>query len=136
MKHKSLDVNKEYEEAIKKNTIVKHSVNGLSRFLILWIIKHNESIHGYAIMKELDKFFVHLIKDGALKKSNPSKIYPILRKMEEANAIEGKWVEHENQKVKYYSLTEKGAFLINYFTTKMAIIMKNESWQLLFEDIF
>ena len=88
----------ELEESIKHNRIVKHSVNGLSRFLILWIIKYNGSIHGYAIMKELDKFFFNLIEEGVLKPSNSSKIYPILRNMEEHGTIIGKWHQQENQR--------------------------------------
>lgn len=136
MKNQSSAINKEFEETLKKNTIVKHSVNGLSRFLILWIIKRDKSIHGYAIMKELDKFFLELIAEGALKKSNPSKIYPILKRMEEANAIEGEWHMQDNQKVKYYSLTEKGEFLVDYFSNKMSYLLVNKKWQELVDDIF
>ena len=68
-----------YVDFIKGNKIVKSTVNGLYRFLVLWIIKYNKSIHGYGIMKELDKFFENLIDEGVIKKSNPSKIYPILK---------------------------------------------------------
>ena len=38
---------------IKKDKIVQHTVNGISRFLILWIIKSSGSIHGYGVMKFL-----------------------------------------------------------------------------------
>lgn len=123
------------EESIKNNRIVKHSVNGLIRFLILWIIKYNESIHGYAIMKELDKFFYQLIDEGVLKPSNSSKIYPILRKMEEHGTIVGKWHKHENQKVKYYSITDHGLKILNYFVNKKEYLLRNNQWQLLLDDI-
>jgi len=123
------------EDSLKKNRIVKHGVNGLSRFLILWIIKYNKSIHGYAIMKELDKFFFQLIEDGVLKPSNSSKIYPILRKMEENGTIIGKWHKQENQKVKYYSITEHGLQIFYYFVNKKEYMLKNEQWILLFKDI-
>lgn len=135
MKDQSFTFDKEYEETLKKNKLVKHSVNGLSRFLILWIIKHKKNIHGYGIVKELDKFFIELIADGSLKKSNPSKIYPILKRMEEAHVIMGEWKMNEKQKVKYYSLTEKGESLVNYFGQKIRSVFQNEYWQLLLEDI-
>ena len=67
---------------IKKDKIVQHTVNGISRFLMLWIIMENGPIHGYGLIKQLDTFFVNLIDVGSLKKSSPSKIYPILKDME------------------------------------------------------
>ena len=67
-----------YTEFIKNNKIVKSTVNRLYRFLVLWIIKYNDEIHGYGIMKELDKFFEHLIDEGVMKKSNPMRIELIL----------------------------------------------------------
>jgi DNA-binding PadR family transcriptional regulator len=78
-----IDIQKDYSKIINNNSIIKHYVNGMSRFLILWIINYNDFIHGYGIMKELDKFFSILVDEGSLKKSNPSNIYPILNKMEE-----------------------------------------------------
>ena len=80
-------IQKNYIEVITNNSIIKHYANGMSRFLILWIIKYKGPIHGYAILKELDAFFSILIEEGSLKKSNPSNIYPILNKMEELNLI-------------------------------------------------
>ena len=76
-----------YSDVINNNSIIKHYVMGMSRFLILWIINYKGPIHGYAILKELDVFFSTLIEEGSLKKSNPSNIYPILNKMEEWNLI-------------------------------------------------
>ncbi len=60
-----------YAEFVKDNKILKSAVNGLYRFLVMWIIKYHKSIHGYAIMKELDRFFENLIDEGVIKKSNP-----------------------------------------------------------------
>lgn len=125
----------EIEDLIINNRIVKHSVNGLSRLLILWIIKNNENIHGYAIMKELDKFFFNLIEEGVLKPSNSSKIYPILRNLEEHGTIIGQWHQQDNQRVKYYSLTGQGLEIFEYLLNKMEYIFKNDQWQLLLNDI-
>ena len=63
----------DYTSFIKNNNILKSAVNGLYRFLVLWIIKYNKSIHGYGIMKELDKFFKNLIEEVVLKKPIPVK---------------------------------------------------------------
>lgn len=65
------NIQKNYSKVVNKNYIIKSYVNGMSRFLILWIIKYNDKIHGYGILKELDKFFTILIEEGSLKTSNP-----------------------------------------------------------------
>lgn len=124
-----------YSEFIKQNKILKATVNGLYRFLVLWIIKDNEGIHGYSIMKELDKFFTLLIKDGAIKKSNPSKIYPILQQMEESNLITGYEEYADGKKVRYYEITEKGEFFIKYIFDRIIFFEGNSQWKMLFEDI-
>ena len=59
---KDLDIQKNYSDVIVNNFTIKHYVNGMSRFLILWIVKYNGSIHGYGILKELDKFFRFLLR--------------------------------------------------------------------------
>ena len=59
-----------YLSFIKENKILKSTVNGIYRFLVLWIIKYHGPIHGYAILKELEKFFETLISQGVLKKTS------------------------------------------------------------------
>ena len=120
---------------IKNNRIVKHSVNGLSRFLILWIIKYNGPIHGYAILKELDAFFSILIEEESLKKSNPSNIYPILNKMEESNLISSDLKVKNNKKIKYFKITDEGAYVLNYMYSRFDIIHSNSQWRLLFQTM-
>jgi DNA-binding PadR family transcriptional regulator len=93
-------------EFIKKDKIVKHTVNGISRFLILWIIKKYGPIHGYRIMKEVDCFFESLIKSGTLNKSISSKIYTILKTMEENELVCSDTKIKDNKKVKFYTITE------------------------------
>ena len=101
-------------EFVKKDKIVQHTVNGISRFLILWIIKSSGPIHGYGIMRELDTFFESLIESGTLKKSIPSKIYPILKNMEENELILCDIKIQDNKQVKFYTITDKGEFLLEY----------------------
>ena len=43
------DIQKDYSKIINNNSIIKHYGNAMSRFLILWIINYNESIHGFRI---------------------------------------------------------------------------------------
>ena len=81
---------------VKKDKIVQHTVNGISRFLMLWIIMENGPIHGYRLMKDLDKFFENLIDVGSLKKSSASKIDPILKDMENNGLIKGELEGKDN----------------------------------------
>ena len=126
--------NNEYSEFIKNDKIITHTVNGISRFLILWIIKHYGPIHGYNISKEFSEIFESLISSGTLKKSNPSKIYPILKNMEENGLIAGENVLQDNKKVKFYSITEKGDFLLHFVCKNFNYIRKSPKGSLFFDD--
>lgn len=125
----------DYSSFVKNNTILKSAVNGLYRFLVLWIIKYNKSIHGYGIMKELDKFFKNLIEEGVLKKTNPSKIYPILKQMEDFELIKGTVKNQDEKKVTYYEITEKGEFFIDYIFERFILHEKNSQWKLIYDDL-
>jgi len=118
---------------IKKDKIVQHTVNGISRFLMLWIIMENGPIHGYRLMKQLDTFFENLIYVGSLKKSSPSKIYPILRDMEHNGLIKGEIKIKDNKKVTYYEITDEGEFLVHYIRDSYQVI-KSTSQGALFSD--
>ena len=126
--------NIEYSEFIKKDKIVKHTVNGISRFLILWIIKHYGPIHGYNISKEFSDIFEILIISGNLKKSNPSKMYPILKDMEDNSLIAGEDVFKDNKKVKFYEITEYGEFLLDHVCKNFNDIRKSPKGSLFFDD--
>lgn len=121
-------------EFVKKDKIVQHTVNGISRFLILWIIKNSGPIHGYSIMKELDTFFESLIESGTLKKSIPSKIYPILKNMEENELIHCDIKIQDNKQVKFYTITDKGEFLLEYIKNSYINIRKSNHGSQFFND--
>lgn len=129
------DVQKNYVEVITNNSIIKHYVNGMSRFLILWIIKYKGPIHGYAILKELDAFFTVLIDEGSLKKSNPSNIYPILNRMEDLNLINSNLKVKNNKKIKYFEITDDGVHVLKYMYSRFDIIHSNPQWSLLFNTM-
>ena len=118
--------NNEYSEFIKNDKIVTHTVNGISRFLMLWIIQH--------ISKEFSDIFEILIISGNLKKSNPSKMYPILKDMEGNGLIAGDDVLRDNKKVKFYKITEKGEFLLNHVCNNFNDIRKSPKGSLFFDD--
>lgn len=124
-----------YTEFIKNNKIVKSTVNGLYRFLVLWVIKYNDEIHGYGIMKELDKFFEHLIDEGVMKKSNPSKIYPILKQMEDDELVTFRFITLNDKSIKFYQITEKGEFFLSYIFNRFILHEKNPQWKIIYDDL-
>lgn len=135
LKRKKHDIQKNYSKVINNNSVIKSYVNGMSRFLILWIIKYNEGIHGYGILKELDKFFTILINEGSLKKSNPSNIYPILNRMEESGLITSELRMKNNKQLKFFSITEDGEYLLDYLYSRFDLIHNNPQWHSLFENM-
>ena len=135
MNDSNISVQKNYVEVITNNSIIKHYVNGMSRFLILWIIKYEGPIHGYEILKELDKFFSTFIEDKSLKKSNPSNIYPILNKMEESCFITSEFKIRKNKKVKYFKITDEGEYVLSYMYSRFNIIHSNSQWKSLFKTM-
>lgn len=135
MEDSNASIQKNYAEVITNNPIIKHYVLGMSRFLILWIIKFRGPIHGYAILKELDAFFSILIEEGSLKKSNPSNIYPILNKMEELNLISSDLEVRNNKKLKYFQITDDGEYVLDYLYSRFDIIHGNPQWTSLFQTM-
>lgn len=113
--------------------IIRHFSNGLTHVIILWIIS-KEKIHGYGIMKQLDDFFSSSNPDE-YNKTNPSKIYPILRRLERAGIIEGEWGVSNNKRVKYYSLTSDGEILLENFRSEFVCLLNSPLWLDFIEDM-
>lgn len=99
---------------IKSDKSVQQTVNGISRFLILWIIREQGPIHGYRLLQELNDFFSILIEQGTIRKSSPSRVYPMLRRMEKNGLIRGDTIVQDNKNVTYYEITDNGEHLLNY----------------------
>ncbi|MBQ8018576.1 MAG: PadR family transcriptional regulator [Methanobrevibacter sp.] len=135
LENSRIDIQKDYSKIINNNFVIKSYVNGMSRFLILWIIKYNGLIHGYGILKELDKFFIIFIDEKSLKKSNPSNIYPILNKMEDLGLITSELKVKNNRKMKYFKITEDGEYVLNYIYSRFDLIHANHQWRSLFDDM-
>ena len=130
----SESLKQEYINYYKENKVLQYTANGIYRFLILWIIKRNPKIHGYAIMKEMDNFFDSLINEGSLNKSNPSKIYPILSKMEDEDLIKHSFEINDKKEIKIYEITPKGDFLLEFIREKYIKIKKTPEGNLFFEE--
>lgn len=118
------------DETFTKNhkPVSKPLKNGLTRLFIFWIIKNRGPIHGYGIMKELDIFFEFPIKNKWQTKSSSSKIYPILKSMEEKNLIKGEWQTQNNKQVKFYRITEKGEKILNHVKSIWVEFKMNPNW--------
>jgi len=75
---------------------------GSTSLLILSILQE-KPLHGYAIMRELERR-----SDGFFKISAPL-LYPTLHQMEQYGLIQGKWEDSETERRrKVYKITEKG----------------------------
>ncbi|MDO5809973.1 MAG: PadR family transcriptional regulator [Methanobrevibacter sp.] len=114
--------------------LIKHFTNGITHNLILWIIS-KETIHGYGLMKKLDEFF-NFEESECDFSINSSKVYPILSKMEKKGLIAGEWKINENNKrVKYYSITDDGMFVLRNIRQHMSKILDHPSWISYIEDM-
>jgi DNA-binding PadR family transcriptional regulator len=113
--------------------LVKFFSNGVTHNLILWIIS-KEPIHGYGIMKKLDEFF-EFTNDNCELKSSSSKVYPILRKMEDNGLILGEWKTVNNKRLKFYSITEDGEIVLNHIRNNIGHVLENPNWLDFIEDM-
>lgn len=87
-------------------------------------------------MKEIDDFFSAHSSCEKTKKTSPSKIYPILKNLEEHNLIEGRWGMHNNKNIKYYSITKEGLELIDYIKDFWISWFSNPKWSIFLSDMF
>ena len=123
------------EEMLEENkNISKHVIIGLTRFILIWRISKGK-IHGYGLMKCIDEFFEEEIELGIVNKANPSRIYPILKKLENAELIKGDWELQNNKNIKVYTITQKGELFIKTMKEKINILAKKPNWEELINDI-
>ena len=121
-------------ESIVKNKMVQQTINGISHFLILWIIMNNGPIHGYELMNILNELFAQLIGIGSIRKSSPSRVYPMLNKMEDTNLILGSWKVQDNKRVKFYEITKDGEMLLYYLRDNFLKIKETPQGKSFFID--
>jgi PadR family transcriptional regulator PadR len=87
---------------------------GSAELLVLSMLE-DQARHGYDISKLIE------IRSGGALKFHVTSLYPLLHRLEEEGAIEGRWVEKaEQRRRRYYCLTPAG---------KKVLAAKQESWK-------
>ena len=119
-----MDFEKELDKTYLK--LFKNFSNGIIHNVILWIIS-KEKIHGYGIMKKLEEFYSFDNVNCEIKITS-SKVYPILKKMDENGVIRGEWDINNNKRVKYYTITHKGELLLENIKNNMNSAFLNPTW--------
>ena len=93
---------------------IKEASKGYIRVAVLILLSKRPS-HGYEIMKEIKE------RTKGLWMPTPGGVYPILRDLEKAGYITGKWSTQKNRKIKVYEITEAGRLIF-----KRAIVKQSE----------
>ena len=93
---------------------IKEASKGYIRVAIL-ILLSRQSAHGYEIMKEIKD------RTKGLWMPTPGGVYPILRDLEKAGYIQGRWSVQKNRRIKVYEITEAGRLVF-----RRAIEKQNE----------
>lgn len=104
------------------------------RLLIIWYLS-KENLHGYLIMKKINKFFEKQIKLGLIGKIHASKMYPILKEMEKEGIIISYSGIHNNKQVKMYKITEKGYKTVRTIKQSFQKDMRTEPWKSFIDDL-
>lgn len=84
--------------------LIRSTIRGFSRAIILWLVSRNP-ISGYKITKEMRRL--------TERRFSPGIVYPLLYELEDKGLIMGKWAQRGRRRIKYYSITEDGARLLN-----------------------
>src|SRR5215831_9555628 len=87
---------------------------GSAELLVLSLLE-KQPRHGYDISKLIQ------IRSGGALRFHVTSLYPLLHRLEEEGAIQGRWLEKPQQRRRrYYSLTPRGRKLLR---------SKQESWK-------
>jgi DNA-binding PadR family transcriptional regulator len=92
---------------------IKEASKGYIRVAIL-ILLSQHSAHGYEIMKEIRD------RTKGLWMPTPGGVYPILRDLEKAGYIRGKWSVQRNRKIKVYEITDAGRLIFKRAVEKQS----------------
>ena len=94
---------------------LKEAQKGYMRIAVLILLSKKQH-HGYEIMKEVKERTVGFWKPTA------GSIYPILRSLEKAGYIKGKWFFQKKRKRKIYQITEEGRLILERALIKQSQI--------------
>jgi len=90
--------------AATERELIKNTVSGLSRGIILWLLDQ-KSMSGYEVVKELERSTGQHLTSGL--------IYPLLYELEKDGFVVGEWTQKGRRHTKYYSITPKGIEQMN-----------------------
>ena len=105
--------------------LIRATVRGFSRAIILWLVSQ-KPLSGYAIVKEMKRL--------TGQKFQPGIIYPLLYELEKRGAIAGERTQKGGRRIKYYSVTEKGAKLLNQLRQRFEMPVKEVLKDLITEN--
>ena len=78
-------------------------LRGNTDSLLLYLISESDRIHGYRLIKEIQR------RSDGFFKFREGTVYPALHKLESDGLIRGQWqVQPNGQQRRYYSITGKG----------------------------
>lgn len=97
---------------------MKEAQKGYIRVATL-IVLSKKPFHGYEIMKEIKE------RTGGFYRPTPGGVYPILRSLEKAGYIKGKWGTQRNRRIKIYDITERGKSILKHSIIKQSEIAKS-----------
>ena len=101
--------------AKEERDMIRAIVRGFSRAIILWLTSQMP-ISGYSIIKEIERLSGQKFYAGI--------IYPLLYELEKNGYISGEWAQRGRRRIKYYSITEKGAKLLNQLRQRFEMPVK------------
>ncbi|MEM3382653.1 MAG: PadR family transcriptional regulator [Nitrososphaerales archaeon] len=79
--------------------IINAFIRGLEKPIIIWLISQGPK-HGYGLIKEFRRLTGEKLK--------PSKLYPLLHRLEKDGFLISEWMKRGRRRIKYYYLTKKG----------------------------
>lgn len=94
---------------------MKNALKNIKQIGLICVLS-KEPMHGYELMKELEK------RMG--KKINPSFIYPSLKKLEKEGYIKSRVRKEGKRKIKNYIITNKGKTLCKDVKNQLKDILK------------
>jgi len=92
-----------YTLAEIERDLVKATLRGFSRSIILWLVDQKR-MSGYEIVQEMRRLTGQRFHSGV--------VYPLLYELEEKKLIAGRWVSRGRRRINYYSITNQGNELL------------------------
>jgi len=106
---------------------LKNLSNAGLRVLIMWFLS-KEKLHGYVLIKKINQFFKPQIDHNLMTPIRASKMYPVLKRMEEDGLIISSEGMHNNKKVKEYEITPQGYEVYHTIRLQLKEFIESDMW--------